>query len=218
MSTLSTPPPVDADSAAMNHAAEENIEEIRAELDLLKSGWHETNRRLERLEEATLSDGRRVSGGNVKSAQQRLEMMYQRFSLGALLCAGWIPLMVSRLWEVFAYPSTGYRIAVMVVVSFYFLTAAAMDFHLYRAVRAIDLGRMSVTEVAARAIKLKRRHHLFQIMLIPLAIGVLALMVWPIADTAALIGMGAGGAVGLALGLTAYRRMMRSYRTMISCL
>ena len=192
------------------------LESLRAELNQIKQQWQEANSRLEQLEAATVADGERVSTGRVKSAQQRLMDMYKRFAIISLLCVGWMPLMISRWQDVFSYSSTTYRIMVVILCALYFLTASTMDFCLYRGVRAIDIARMPISEVSTRAIRLKRSHHICQLTLIPLAIILLTLMIWPIASSAALIGIATGGVVGLAIGLTAYFRMMRSYRTLIA--
>lgn len=101
------------------------------------------------------------------------------------------------------------------LIILFFLVAAMMDLYLYRGIRAIDLSVDGVEEVAAKARFYRRRHHLFQILLIPFAIMIFAIYFCYFTVPEMRWGMVVGGAVGLAVGLSLYLRMMRDYRQML---
>lgn len=185
----------------------DNIKEI-------KEMWEEINKRLARLEEATLNEGRRVSEKNIRSAQQNLEATYKRFSVVGFISAVVFPI-IFGVPTLFDYPSRIYQLIVSLSMCAYFLTAAIMDLYLYHKVGDMDLAEMPVSTIRQTAIRLKKRHHIFMMILIPTAIVVLGLMVYPIIEQT-WIGLVIGGVLGLAFGLRFYFKIMGDYKRIIS--
>lgn len=99
----------------------------------------------------------------------------------------------------------------------YFLLADLMDIYLYRQIKKIDPATMSVSQVSHMARLCRRRHHQFQLILIPLAIALVsALVYYNLNDANIVVSMAIGGAFGLILGTILYLRMMKRYRTLIN--
>lgn len=186
----------------------DNIKEI-------KEMWEEINKRLARLEEATLNEGRRVSENNIRSAQQNLETTYKRFSVTSFISAVLFPIVFGAPISIFDYPSHIYQVTVALSMCAYFLTAAIMDLYLFHKVRGMDLAEMPVTTIRQTAIRLKKKHHIFMMILIPMAIAMLVLMAYPIIEETWL-GLIIGGVLGLAIGLRFYFKIMSDYKKLIS--
>lgn len=147
-----------------------------------------------------------VTSGKVSSARERLmrryRMMFLAVAPAGILCT----LMIHDLLPVWG----------MVVIMSFFAVAALMDYHLYRGIRSIDLSTEGVEEVARKARFYRRRHHIFQIILIPWAAVILGVYFSSFAQEEAMLwGMAAGGLVGLGAGLAMYFQMMRDYRSML---
>lgn len=141
------------------------------------------------------------------TAQDRLWRRYRRMGFMAIFCAFALFPMMTHFW--------GWPLAA--AFSVYALLGAAMDFSLWRRVKAIDIVAMPVAEVASRAAACRRTHHLYMAILIPIALTLLGLLAAAcIDDQAALWGMSAGLAVGLAVGASTYLRIMREYRHLAS--
>lgn len=102
-----------------------------------------------------------------------------------------------------------------ILVGGYFFIAGLMDLYLWEGLKTIDVVDMSVTEVARKAVHYRRMHHIFQLILIPLAVGCLVAFCISFSDIPAMItGIICGCALGLACGLRLYFRIMRNYRTL----
>lgn len=181
----------------------------------IREMWADLNRRMTRLEEGTIQEGRRVCVGKIKSAQEDLARRYRKMSLLSFLCAVVFPIVYGIPSGFIEYPSLQYHILVACASFAFFCTCGVMDTYLCQGVRDINLARMSVTEVRRIAMSLKKTHHIFQIILIPCAVGMLALMMYPIIEEV-WIGALFGGIVGIAIGLNIYFKMMKDYREMIN--
>lgn len=95
----------------------------------------------------------------------------------------------------------------------YFLVCAIMDMTLLCRIKKIDLTHMSVSEVARAALSARKLHHLYQLILIPLALVVVALMAYSYrTEPGAIWGMVFGGIVGGFYGWRVYKQMMRNYK------
>ena len=147
-----------------------------------------------------------VTSGKASSARERLmrryRMMFLLVSPVGILCT----IMTHDLLPLWG----------MVVILSFFAVAALMDYYLYRGIRSIDLSAEGVEEVARKARFYRRRHHVFQIILIPWAAVILGIYFSCFAQEESMLwGMAAGGLVGLGAGLAVYFQMMRDYRRML---
>lgn len=134
----------------------------------------------------------------MNTARDRLLTKYRRLMVLSLACA---------LFVIIGF------VPMAAAFTPYFLIAAAMDFLLQRKVGAIDPVNMTVAEVASRARECRRLHHIFQLILIPLALILVGLLVMTyIDDDWMLRGVGAGAAIGVAAGLVIYFGIMGQYR------
>lgn len=175
----------------------------------LKDKWRELNENVgcsardTVADEAPLIDA--ITSGRMMSARERLMRRYRMIAL-TLAPVG----IVCQLPMVRFLPL--WSIALNVV---YFLTAALMDWYLYRGVKGIDLSESGVEEVASQARFYRRRHHQFQIILIPVAVVLLGVYFTSFTETAFVWGMVVGAVIGLLAGLKMYLDMMGDYRTMM---
>lgn len=187
------------------------------EIDDLKTKWKEMNKRLDRLEEATVKESIRISDQRVRSAQENLAASYKRIAIiagimGLVCCPTFV---MSK--GIFNYPDQRSRIISALTLGAYFLICMVMDGYLSSAVMDINLAKMPVTKVRDAAIRLKRLHHIFQIILIPAAITALAVSIYPLkSEPYILIGCGAGALLGAMIGWIKYKKMMRDYRELIN--
>lgn len=147
----------------------------------------------------------KVTSGRVISARDRLMANYRKmFAVVApvgILTA--MPLFRLLPWW-----------AVSLIMLF-FVIAAMMDVYLYRGIRSIDLWADGVKEVARKARFYRRRHHLFQMLLIPYAAGIVTIYYLSFGEEAMKWGLTVGLIFGLGVGLTLYLRMMRDYKRML---
>lgn len=151
--------------------------------------------------------------GKLSSAQERLIWQYRKF--GTIF-----PILgICSFFQLY-HLTNGFSMFFIIVIEVFFLTASIMDFWLSYAVSRIDVVNMSVIEIADNAKKLKRRHHLFQIILIVLAVVLVTTLCMELYGNDdweyMMYGLLAGGVVGIALGLRLYFRIMRDYRELIN--
>lgn len=185
------------------------------DLDQLKEMWSDLNRRVERLENQTIEEGRKVTSGKITTAREDLATRYKRFMIIGFVMGVFFPLFLILSPTDF-FPDGTMKYVASAPFFSYFITAAVMDSYLYNEVRSMDLAMMTVSQVIHKARTLKRRHHIFMIILIPFAVITLAVFAIPLLDDPFIIaGMITGGGVGLCIGLRQYFRMMRDYRDMM---
>ena len=185
------------------------------DLDQLKEMWSDLNRRVERLENQTLEEGRKVASGKITTAREDLATRYKRFMIIGFVMGVFFPLFLIMSPTDF-FPDGTIKYVASALFFSYFITAAVMDSYLYNEVRSMDLAMMTVSQVIHKARTLKRRHHIFMIILIPFAVITLEVFAIPLLDDPFIIaGMITGGVVGLCIGLRQYFRMMRDYREMM---
>lgn len=97
----------------------------------------------------------------------------------------------------------------------FFVICGGMDLYLYLGMKSIDVATMGVLEVARRALFYRRKHHQFQIILIPLGACLLFFLGWHVRDNhGMLVGMVCGIIIGAAVGINIYCRIMRDYKTL----
>ena len=169
------------------------------DIDELQNKWTQMNSRLSNIE----SDLQQQKMDKMKTAQERLAMQYRMFAI-----AGGIFIFASL---------TGWRhmfgVLQSVLFAAFFAVCMTFDIIIMLRVRAIDIARMPVSEVAERARRCRRLHHISQLVLIPCAMVVLGVLCYSNRHEEYLLwGCLAGMVVGACLGLMAYRRIMANYR------
>lgn len=185
------------------------------DLDRLKEMWSDLNRRIERLENQTIQEGIKVTSGKIKTACEDLASRYKRFMIIGFLMGIAFPVYLITSPSDF-FPDDLMKYVSAALFFLYFITAAVMDSYLYNEVKSMDLSMMTVHQVIHKARTLKRRHHIFMIILIPFAVVTFAIFAIPFLNEPVIItGMITGGVVGLCIGLRQYFRMMRDYREMM---
>lgn len=167
--------------------------------------WKELSRRLDALESKTNNlrpdDPRRT-------ALERLSARYRRFSIVAMAMA-----LVSVLYIFTDVFPERYRMLNSCVSCCFFLVCSIMDYSLMRNISMINVISMPVAEVCRMSQEFRRRHHMFMIVTIPMAISVVGLIILANIDNKYMLyAIGVGFAVGLACGLQQYIMFMRDYR------
>ena len=174
----------------------------------MKQQWNDLNKRIEALEDANSRQIDRMRLSKLKTAQDRLVSTYQRFSIIA-------PLMVllSLMWIENRF--IGPTIACYFMV--FFAIAGLMDLYLWKSLKRLDFNTMGVETIAEQARFYRKRHHIFQVILIIIAIPLLTmLIIHNINDKYMLAGCLCGLIIGVLVGLNAYYRIMNNYRELIS--
>lgn len=142
------------------------------------------------------------------TALDNLANRYRRFSrLGVVMALFSIVYILNP-----AFPSP-WNIILGVYLIFFFALCSLMDYRLYQEVSEIDIVDMGVEQVAVRALKCRRHHHISMIILMPLAfIFVGSMMILFRNDVYMIAAMCVGLVLGLAIGLYQYFRFMADYR------
>lgn len=97
----------------------------------------------------------------------------------------------------------------------YFLTAASLDFWLWRGVTSIDPLQMSVAEISCKSMLYRKRHLQFMAVLIPMAIALLGFTAYVFSsDKFFVSGMTAGIIGGAIIGIFQFRKFMNEYRNL----
>lgn len=97
--------------------------------------------------------------------------------------------------------------------AFYFLTAASMDFYLWRGIGSIDPLGMDVSEISAKSMFYRKSHLQFMTILIPMAIALLGFTGYVYSSEIYFLnGMVAGVIAGAIIGTIQFRRFMAEYR------
>lgn len=147
-----------------------------------------------------------------RTALQNLAQRYRRFSNVALIMIAWSVCIFFA-----ASFGTEHRLLTSIVFGVYFLVCSIMDYWLYRGVSSIDVAEMSVSEVIRKALFYRKRHLQFMIILIPMAIGILSLVIWQVTGNEyMLMGIAFGAMAGLAIGTRMFLKFMADYRTLTS--
>lgn len=149
-----------------------------------------------------------ILDGRRRTALQHLARRSRRF---AILAA------VSILWSImFVFGDIfdeSYRLPLVAAFSVYFLTCTVMDTYLYQRIKAIDCSVMSVREVAMEAMACRKRHLQFVVILLPMAIGLIYLLMNALQfDKYAVMGLCIGGCIGLAIGSYNLMKFMADYK------
>lgn len=146
---------------------------------------------------------------NKETALEKLATKYKRFS-----CMGLAMMMVSCCYML---PNSLFdsdmRIWVALAFMLYFGICSAMDYWLYKGITSIDCLRMTVKEVAQKAMHYKRWHLIFMAILLPCAISVIGILLYAAGfDKYLMMGVMAGAILGIVIGYRHYLDFMAEYR------
>lgn len=147
-----------------------------------------------------------------KTSLDRLRDRYQAFWIIGLLMAfaGFFMFSVGgivaddrlKLWLGIAY-------------AVYFLTAAGLDFWLWKGIATIDPLQMSVAEIAGSSMLYRKRHLQFMAVLIPMAIALLGFTAYVFSFEKFFVsGMSFGIICGGIVGIFQFRKFMNEYRNL----
>ncbi|MDE7136507.1 MAG: hypothetical protein K2N91_07725 [Muribaculaceae bacterium] len=172
------------------------------ELDDIQKQWSELNRRINKIDD-------KLSRMSIEKNNTALDWLANKYKWMAIFVAP-----IGILTMILGIELFGTWICVSYCL--YFLIADMMDLYLYRKVKKIDPTTMSISEVSHMAQLCRRRHHQFQLILIPLAIALVSALVYHnLNDANIVISMAIGAGLGLLLGTILYLRMMKRYRILI---
>lgn len=181
----------------MNTSASANMDEQK-----IRQDWEKTKMTLSN------TDGDNVPDTYRKTALDKLIARYRSFVRLECLCIALIPFAMYWLF------SDNYSIFLAIYAAVFFLFTALTDHWLARKIASIDIQRMTVFSVVNTTLECRKRHLQSMIILIPFAIGFIALMAYAAFDEMhMLIGMAVGFIAGLAVGIREFRAFMRDYRT-----
>lgn len=181
----------------------------------MKLLWNQLNERITGIEEQLQLCSRKVIDKKLSSSKEQLTAIYRRLFIMGCFFAILFPSLI--LTHAMDYPDTVMRYYAAGAFAVFFITTAVMDCNQFNSISDMNLNTMSITEVAARARTLKRRHHIYQLILVPLAIVTLTLFTIPLAsDRYTIYGIIFGGIVGMALGLRLYLKIMRGYKNLMN--
>ena len=178
--------------------------------DELKLLWEENSRRLSQLEDDMDSMVRNARDGRRRTALDNLIAYYRRFSMLAFACA----LMCSVYLKVTYLPEE-IRIMIAVWGVVYFLTAGIMDRWLMKQLEKINIYTMSFSEVVKRVINCRKKHHLFMLILLPMAVCLVGGMAFFSTNEILVWGIWAGILVGCIIGARAYYKIMFQYKELL---
>jgi hypothetical protein len=171
-----------------------NIEELKNEWQALSTMSKESN-------DTMVKD---VVNGKITSARERLMKQYKLFTIVApFLCVAQL-----ALWRLLPVYTIIYSII-------YFAIAGMMDYYLYKGIKGLDLSTEGVTQVATKAKFYRRRHHLFQLILLPMVV-VLISLYFSSATEWQQLGIVVGIVIGLAIGIPVYLSIMRDYKQLLN--
>lgn len=176
------------------------------DIDSLKQDWRKAG------EEMDCRDNGIGAGFNARrqTSLDRLARRYRIFSLVAFLFAG-----NPALYMLSTSSRLGGTVPMWLVLCMeaFFLGASCLDYWLYRGVRSIDTGRMTVEEVIRKSMFYRKRHLQFILVLLPLALAMIAGLAYCFkADRYMIFAITGGFLFGVALGVRALLEFLHDYR------
>lgn len=190
-------------------------------IDQIQQMWSQVNSRLDRLEPSIVDESRKVAERNIKSARNRLLKRDKRMIILSVVCAFFFPVyfaLVTPEYGAYVAFSHGYwRIAMIVSFLVFFVTTAVLQIRKYLMEYDINVGSMSIEEIAERAKAIKRYHLRCEIVVTAMAIALLTSYFWmlSIGDRGLMIAGLIGGMIGLSIALPLFFRYLADYRKMI---
>lgn len=176
------------------------------ESEEMKKIWDRTDARLASLE----TQVKKISETRNRTALDSLAARYRRFAILGIAVA----LMFAMQSSGRIFSGTYGLIASLLGVALG-LSCSAADWWLWRKLGSIDIARMSVSEVAERAMACRRVHLMFMFWSIPLAIATVTLIALSLKATPYMTAsILTGAAIGLAIGICQLRRFLADYRAL----
>jgi membrane-associated HD superfamily phosphohydrolase len=167
-------------------------------IDELKNEWQSLKTMPKQTGDTMVTD---VVNGKLSSAREHLMTQYKK------MFAFMAPFGCVVLFAL------AYRLplSIVIVTTLYILIAAAMDYYLYRGIKGLDLSTEGVTQIVTKAKFYRRRHHQFQLFLIPVVVILIGLY-FSFATEWEQKGLVVGVIIGLVVGLPKYLSLMRDYK------
>ncbi len=190
---------------------------MATDFDNIRDRWSAANSRLDRLDSEVKEMGRKITDNRITTARQRLIRKLTRMAIiSVVMIVVWLPYCLCS--EIFA--PGGWRLAMAIVGMVFFVTAAGLDWNLLYRLKGTDPAALPVNEVALRTRAIKKMHLLSIAILAPMAACTIWLLIMSLPTdetvrTELLVSLGAGAAIGLAIGLRILRGMLRDYRQII---
>ena len=185
--------------------------DMATDFDNIRDRWSAANSQLDRLDSEVKEMGRKITDNRITTARQRLIRKLTRMAIiSAVMIVVWLPYCLCS--EIFA--PGGWRLAMAIVGMVFFVTAAGLDWNLLYRLKGTDPAALPVNEVALRTRAIKKMHLLSIAILAPMAACTIWLLIMSL-RTELLVSLGAGAAIGLAIGLRILRGMLRDYRQII---
>lgn len=158
----------------------------------------------------TGSEAEAIMRGKRKTALTRLADRYARFSNLAFVFV-----LITPTWTANPVIAGDHKTPIMIYMVLYFLICGSIDRYICHKVKAINVFEMPTAEVIGRAMECRLLHLRSMAFLIPLAIGLIALISWSHSWNYLInISIISGAALGVAIGFFQFRRFMRDYRDM----
>lgn len=154
-----------------------------------------------------------IMNGKRKTALQNLAQRYRWFSNMALVFLLIVPI---NFMNLHLFPDLKGRMIIVIWFCCVFMICSVMDRWLYHGIKQIDVVTMPVVDVVEKAQHYRKWHIRFIFMLLPLALGCLALLAYFIDDLYIRLGMLAGFLVGVALGIRQLLNFLADYRAITS--
>ncbi len=174
--------------------------------DEMKKNWQNTN-----ISIPGSSDSYdMIINGKRKTALDSLARRYRWFSNMALFFLVMVPL---NLLNLHIFPDMKGRMTVVIWFCTFFIISSVMDRWLYNGIKRIDVLTMSVSEVVEKALYYRKWHIRFIFILLPMALGCLALVAYQIDDPYVRLGMLAGFLVGVGMGIRQLLDFLADYRS-----
>lgn len=175
----------------------------------IKATWREASRR---LYAPTPEEYEKMFRERKETALEKLTAQYKRFSI-----MGCVMMIVSFCYFLFPTNLIVPHMQIWLVIAFmlYFATCSCMDYWLYKGVGGINCYTMTVKDVVEKAMYYKKKHHLFIAILLPMAVGIIGLLMYTFQfEKALVIGVLAGAIIGGAIGYRKYLDFMAEYKNL----
>ncbi len=151
-----------------------------------------------------------ITDGRRRSSLQSLARRYRWFSNMALFMI---------LWPIITWANPSivipHKTVILIVMCVYFAVCSIMDHWLYCGIKSIDCATMTVSEVARLARLYRRRHLQFIGLLLPIAIGVIGVIIYFSTNIYTTVGVIMGAILGIVIGLRQLMAFLADYRQLM---
>lgn len=109
------------------------------------------------------------------------------------------------------------RYVLCIALMLYFMTASCMDYFLYNRIKSIEISLMTTSEVLEKVISTRKLHFIFMLILLPMASGLVTLLILAFpSDSEIIWGFCAGAIIGLGIGIMKLIDFLKDYKNIIS--